>query len=299
MSFSQSVKNDLLSTPPKKGCCRRALLFGILALRGETSGDTVTLSLSGDALASFVKEELFRHYRVTPEICRTGGRAAHRMTFRQKAIAGYLRNVLDGGAIDALPFHLCSECKPAFFRGIFLAVGRIQPPEKAYHLELSAGERRQALADFLTSLGYPPKSTDRRKERLLYYKDNQSIGDLLSLIGQSKTTFEVIETVIKKQYRREAVRRANCETGNITKAVEASMKKIELLEALFASGKASHLPPELYETARLRLLHRDLSLSQLAMTMSPPITKSGLNHRIEKLTEMAEQLLRAGNERRK
>ncbi len=296
MSYTSDVKKELFLALPKKGCCRRALLFGIFALRALESLGAVTLSLSGDEMRSFVLRELCDHYAVTPSVTRSGGRSGYTLTFRQKAIAAYVEGLSCGSPIDRLPFKLCDECKTAFLRGIFFAAGRVQNPEHTYHLEFSAGERRQALASFLSELGYPPKSTDRRKEKLLYYKDNQSVGDLLSMIGLSRAAFLVINTAIEKQYRCEASRRANCETGNIKKAVEASLQKIELLEALFASGKASHLPPELYETARLRLEYRDLSLSQLAMQMSPPITKSGLNHRLEKLTEMAKQLLHAGNE---
>ena len=110
-------------------------------------------------------------------------------------------------------------------------------------------------------------------------------------IGCSSAAFGVINQVIENEYRSAAERRSNCETGNIARAVSASMKQIEVLLELQERNKLSLLPPELYETARMRLENRDMSLTQLASLMSPPISKSGLNHRLTKILELSKQLL--------
>ena len=110
-------------------------------------------------------------------------------------------------------------------------------------------------------------------------------------IGCSGAAFGIINQVIENEYRSAAERRANCETGNIARAVGASMRQIEVLEELEKRNKLALLPPELYETARMRLENRDMSLTQLASLMSPPISKSGLNHRLSKIMELAKQML--------
>ncbi len=294
MSYSSEIKEALLSRLPKKACCRRSMLFAAFFARGSAKDGILTLSAAGEGYLAFLKEEITAVYHKAPTLSRRAGRSAFLLSFAARQGEDYLSKIDRDAACNpftALPYKPCDACKTAFLSGIFLACGRIQPPEKAYHLEFSIGERRDKLALFLSSLGYPPRSVDRREERLLYYKDNATIGDLSVMIGLPSVGYDLVNAYIMRGYRRDAVRRANCETGNITRAVESSMRQIDILTRLFRSGKASLLPPELYETAKLRLENSELSLARLAAITSPPITKSGLHHRLEKIMELAERLL--------
>ena len=292
MSYTEELKEALLSLPVKAPCCKRALLLGMLAVRAKSDADEISLSLDGEALVDFavslIRSQLGREATVKKNAYRA---SSFTLTFRSHA-ASEMLSQLNEKPLSEIQAKACENCKLMLLRGIFLASGRVTDPTKALHLEFSCGENRDAVAFFLSDgFDFPPKAAERRNEKLIYYKSNSAVSELLMLIGCSNAGFDVINRMIENEYRMEASRRANCETGNIAKAVKASMKQIEMIERLEAANKLSFLPPELMETAKFRLLHRDLSLTQLASAMTPPISKSGLNHRLTKIMELAKQFL--------
>lgn len=291
MSYVSAVRETLLSLPLKAPCCRKALIVGMLAVRGSANDDTVTLTLNESVLmlaknlikTCFGREATLQKKRY--------GRGLSELSFSSHS-ASVLLSEMDEKPLRLVLQKSCDSCSAMLLRGIFLASGRITDPEREYHLEFSAGERVEAVSRFLAEiLGIEPKYTERKGERLLYYKTNAAISEVLMLIGSTNAAFGVINQAIEGEYRSAAERRANCETGNIARAVGASMRQIEVLLQLEKKNKLSLLPPELYETARMRLENRDMSLTQLASLMSPPISKSGLNHRLTKIMELAKQLL--------
>lgn len=293
MSYTDSVKEALLSLPTKSSCCRRAVLCGILAARGQILSETeCRILIERDPLAE-TTERLIREQfgRETVKEKRPHGKEAYALSFSSPSAVNILRES-EALPLSSLKGLRCSECKNALLRGIFLAAGRISDPEKSYHLELSFSRPKENVAAFLSELGYTPKYAQRRREHLLYYKDNAVIAEFLSHCGAAKAGFECINAMIKKQYRSDAGRRANCETGNIAKAVEASMRQTEAIKRLKERNLLSSLPSELILTAEYKLAYQDLPLSQLAAIMTPPITKSGLSHRLSKIEEIAKNLLK-------
>ena len=291
MSYVTAVREALTDLPVKTPCCRKALIVGMMAVRGAADGETVTLVLNGAVLPlaqNLVKSCFGRAATVQKK---RFGRGLSELSFSSRSAAELLRE-MDEKPLKDLLQKSCPSCLTMLLRGIFLASGRITDPKKDYHLEFSVGEKKEKIAEFLFDiLGYPPKYTERKGERLLYYKNNAAVSEALMQIGCSSAAFGVINQVIENEYRSAAERRSNCETGNIARAVSASMKQIEVLLELQERNKLSLLPPELYETARMRLENRDMSLTQLASLMSPPISKSGLNHRLTKILELSKQLL--------
>lgn len=291
MSFTAVVKNELCSEMPKKPCCRRSLLLGLLFVRGRAERERVELPLFEECVLQTAE-------RLIQEQC---GRESRRvrlpnapgifLSFSSSAMARFLH---DRGTVppDHLPDdHACPACQGAFLRGLFLSCGSVSDPRKASRLEFSCGEWQAILGAFLASLGFSPRTAHRRKEQLLYFRDSTSIEDMLTYLGAKQANFTFIDGEIERNIRNEANRQANCDASNINKSIAASAAQVEIIRRLIEKNKLSFLPPELEETARERLAHTDLSIGQLAAIMRPPLTKSGLNHRLTKIQQMGRQLL--------
>ena len=183
-------------------------------------------------------------------------------------------------------------CRASFLRGCFFAGGSITDPSKRYHLELT-GSHLQAsreLEVLLRESGYPPKSVTRNGSVVTYFKQSDQIEDFLTLIGAPVAAMHIMSTKLEKGIRNSVNRRLNCDSANLDKAVEAAQSQGAAIRRLEAAGRLKDLPDKLRETAALRLEYPELSLSELAETFDPPVTKSCLNHRLRKLVELAEGL---------
>ncbi len=292
MTFLDTIKNEITEGAPKKPCCRRRMLFGLLAARGSVAEDGgVRLRLSHKATVALA-EHLIREQmgRVAEKLPTSHGGRSTLLGFESPAARKYLEELDTQSLIPSTP-KPCSACASAFLRGVFLAAGRITDPAKAYHLELSLGERAKTFLPFFAEeYGVTPAAFVRRSEQLLYFKDSSVIEDVLTLLGINDAAFLFMNRKIEKQFRNEANRRTNCEAGNITRAVNAAAKTLDVLRRMDASGTISLLPEELADIARLRLSYPEASLSQLAALTTPPLTKSGVNHRLQKIMEMAEKI---------
>ncbi len=289
MSYTTELKRSLVEKEIKKKCCRRALLYGILASRGEVSGDTVSLSLESGVAAFFAKETGAKQQYSSKK--RTNGTSHHPRTRLSLVSASAVEYMSKNGLFCPSFAKPCDHCMAHFMRGIFLSVGRMADYQKLYRLEFSAGDKTDALAELLTDTIGEPKRTRRRNEELLYYKTNAAICDFLAYIGAEATAFALINDYIEAGYRNAANRRANCEAHNIEKSVVASMQLVHLIRRLIDEEKFSRLPDELQETARLRVEHPSASLSAIGSWCTPPVSKSGNNHRLEKIERLAKECL--------
>ena len=162
-------------------------------------------------------------------------------------------------------------------------------PQKRYHLELAtshvqAGREVEAL---LRDMGFEPKNVMRQGSFVTYFKSSEHIADLLTLIGAPGRALEIVSAKIEKEMRNTVNRRVNCDAANLDKTVMAAYEQVEAFTRLTESGAIGELPVKLQEVAVARLLQPELTLSELAATFDPPLTKSCLNHRIRKLMEIA------------
>lgn len=291
MSFSSTVKEELCALPMKRQCCRRALLLGAMAARADLVGDRLRLRVGGDALHTLLSHLVTEQFGRDPVLRqRQDAVAARALSFSSPAAASALTDLLSAPDGAQVP-EKCPGCRPAFLRGVFLAAGRLSDPEKGYLLELSCGDRRDFIHRVLLSCGFSPKSADRRRERLLYFRDSTAIEDILTYMGATQATFSIMDSKIAREMRNDANRQANCDANNIGKTISAAQRQVDIIRRLRDENKLSFLPQELVNTALARLEHSDLSLGQLAAVVSPPMTKSGLNHRLAKIMEYAEGLL--------
>ena len=190
----------------------------------------------------------------------------------------------------ALP--VCPNCRKAFLRGLFLSGGSISDPKDAYHLEIAMSEEDMASAAremaALENIFF--KYVKRRKKHVLYLKSSEQIEDFLYYIHAEKISFDLMETKIIKEVRNNANRVTNFESANLEKTSNASAKQIEAVKAIMKKGAFESMPDELKQTARLRLKHIELSMREIGEISSPPVSKSGMLHRMQKIINIAKEL---------
>ena len=294
MSFSQDQKQDIIDQSVKASCCKRALVQGVLVARGYIDGDRISISVDSTDTADFIKTIILDVYSKSAEevISSSGGRR-RLLSFDAKSAAKYIMG-LEEGSITF--FEKCPLCLSFFLKGIFLAAGRVSDPMKQYSLEFSVGSRAEMLRDYLSSLSFTPRISVKKNETVVYFRNSTTLEEFFALANMNQTAFDIMNAKINGELRNTANRIANCETNNIDRAVSASISQITLIEELVERGLISLLPEELERTARFRMENRDMSLSQLAGAITPPISKSGLSHRLKKITEMAENILKGNLE---
>ena len=183
-------------------------------------------------------------------------------------------------------------CQRAFLRGAFLSVGSISDPAKGYHLEFVCTDSAKAgqLQGVLQGFGIEGKIVFRKKYNVVYLKESECIVDILNVCEAHVALMEFENLRILKEMRNSINRRVNCEAANITKTVNAATRQIEDIEYILKCGAMGRLPDNLRETAEVRLEYPDVSLKELGEYMNPPVGKSGVNHRLRRLSEFAEKL---------
>lgn len=289
MAFLNEMKAEICSGIDKKVCCRRMVLFGILAARGKMEeGDAVSFRISDENAAALalklIGEQFGRQVETLPQ--KHGGRL-HSFLFHSFSARKFIAE-LETRFLCRPLVRNCEKCADAFLKGVFLAAGHITDPEKAYHLELSLGDRAEAFLPLLErEYGIRMRTAHRRAETLLYVKDSGTLEEFMARLGLNDAVFRFINCKIEKQFRNEVNRRTNCEASNINRAVGASARVLAAATALEKENLLSTLPPEVEAATRLRLANPEASLAQLAALSSPPLTKSGMNHRMNKMMQYA------------
>ncbi len=291
MSFSGDVKDELVRFENDARHCQIAELAAILMYAGLIKTDDLGATHIEVAMDDLVMQRchmlldrLFGQQFFTEE------------QFIQDA--NHVRKVLQmikHGSDDLLVNPLLIKsfcCKRAFLRGAFLSVGSMSNPEKAYHLEYVCVDTQQAaqLIDILLVYGIHAKTVVRKKYQVVYIKESEEIVELLNVIGAHISLMKLENLRIFKDMRNSINRRVNCETANITKTVNAATKQITDIQYIKEHYGFDNLKDNLRQVAELRLEYPDAALKELGEYLSPPVGKSGVNHRLRKLSELAEKL---------
>ena len=185
-----------------------------------------------------------------------------------------------------------SCCKRAFLRGAFLASGSMSHPEKSYHIEFVCAIQKKAgqIRALINSFGLEAKVILRKNSYVVYLKEGAQIVDLLNIMEASVALMEMENVRILKEMRNSVNRQVNCETANINKTVSASMKQVADIQYIQDMIGLNELPENLREIAKIRVAHPNASLKELGDLLTEPLGKSGVNHRLRKLGEIAEEL---------
>ena len=183
-------------------------------------------------------------------------------------------------------------CRRAFIRGAFLAAGSISDPEKFYHFEIvcAAEAKAEQLREIMSTFQLDAKIVKRKKYYVVYIKEGSQIVDVLNVMEAPVSLMELENIRILKEMRNSVNRQVNCETANINKTVAASVKQIRDIEYIRDTIGFESLPENLEQMAQARLLKPDATLKELGEALDPPVGKSGVNHRLRRLSEIAEKL---------
>lgn len=183
-------------------------------------------------------------------------------------------------------------CKRAFLRGAFLAAGSMSDPNKAYHFEIVCTARNMAeqLRQMMCSFSMDAKIVARKKMHVVYLKEGSQIVDMLNIMGAHVSLLELENVRVLKEMRNSVNRQVNCETANLNKTVSAAVKQVADIYDIQNTIGLDKLPEALQEIAVLRLEHQDASLKELGEMLSRPVGKSGVNHRLRKLGEIADKV---------
>ena len=305
MSFSNTIRDELGELPIKPLCCRRAFLYGLL-YGACVDGDTITANYS------VAKDAAFQPYEQAVHLIRTlfsreaevnhHTRGAHRyasVSFSFKKASEHLFTLArlpeEEAECETLPRVLefkCDGCSVHFLRGLFLACGTVNDPAKSYHLEikLPLDGRVEPIRILLAEAGYEMGMTNRLGMIGLFCKSGGIIQEFLAYIGATTSVFEFFNAQIERSIRNDENRATNCVAENISRAIRTGAKQFAAIEYLEEHNLMAALPEDLQFTARLRLNNPDITLAELAELHFPPITKSGLHHRLEKIMAFYEKM---------
>lgn len=185
-------------------------------------------------------------------------------------------------------------CQRAYLRGAYLAIGSMSDPEKSYHLEFVCNTPEQALQLQKVVQGFDieAKIIERKRHFVVYLKEGSGIVDLLNVMEATVSLMELENLRIVKEMRNSINRRVNCEAANITKTVNASSRQVEDILLIQRKTGLKNLPDNLREMAEIRLEYPEAALKELGQYLEPPVGKSGVNHRLRKLSEIADRMRR-------
>lgn len=315
MSFSGEVKEELSRQFHKSRHCQIAEIAAILSFVGrleEVQGQkilhvyTENLSL---ARKYFVLMRKTFHANVRIAVRQNVYLHKSRIFVISLVMPDEIRKVLlavkwqnekgedirNGGVVNRLLVqNTC--CRRAFIRGAFLSAGSMSDPEKSYHLEFVCSEQQKAehLREIVNSFGMDAKIVLRKKSYVVYLKEGSQIVDMLNIMEAHVALMNLENVRILKEMRNSVNRQVNCETANINKTVSAAVKQVEDINYIKSVRGLDSLSDNLREIALLRLEYPEAALKELGTYLEPPVGKSGVNHRLRKLCEIAEDLRQSG-----
>ncbi|MBQ8129781.1 MAG: DNA-binding protein WhiA [Clostridia bacterium] len=305
MSYSSEAKEELCRVVPESICCNLAELSGIVCAAGSVflrggGRRRLAVETENEAVAARCMQLMQSVFDVQPALvtrtqARLGGRRVSRVVLEGEEASFVMEGCgIELGQRRVVPRDVVARkcCRRAFVRGVFLACGSVTDPEKEYHLEFVLDDEVFAgsLARHIGKFGLNAKVGTRRRMSLVYLKGQSDITDMLSLMGAQSARFAMEDAFIRKGFRNNANRAVNCDSANLTRAVAAAERQTEAIRTVLAARGRGNLPDALLEIAELRLQNPECSLEELGQMCSPPLTKSGVNHRLQRLLKMAEGL---------
>ena len=290
MSFSGEVKKELAKRMNPARHCQIAELAALMNFcgaygrsRGESGGKagyTLGFQTENEAVARKGFTLLKKTYNIDTD-----------RILDEEELQGLLAKL--GSPEEPVSSLLIKNscCRRAFLRGAFLAIGSMSDPTKGYHLEFDCTDERKArqLQEAIRSFDIESKIILRKKYHVVYLKEGSGIVDLLNVCEAPVSLMNLENMRILKEMRNSVNRRVNCETANIAKTVTASARQVEDIEFLRTHYGFQNLPEPLRRMAEMRLEYPDAPLKELGERFDPPLGKSGVNHRLRRLSELAEK----------
>ncbi len=306
VSFAAQTKKEL-TLLENDDCCARAELSSLIRMNGsvQISGGRVILDISTEnaAIARRIYLLLKRLFQVHTELLVRKKMRLKKNNIYMVRVPLQVQEILSELCIVSEGFQFTpgidkkiirnSCCKRAYLRGAFLAGGSVNNPEgSSYHLEIASmyEEHCRALVDLANKFDLNARFIERKKGYVFYLKEGEKIIDFLSLIGAHQALLRFEDVRIMKDMRNSVNRIVNCETANLNKTIGAAVRQIENIRLLEREVGLASLPDKLREVAEIRLKHPDINLKEVGEMLKGNVSKSGVNHRLRKIDEMAEKL---------
>ena len=290
MSFSGKIKEELAQHYAKARHCNLAELSALVHMSGSFEKDgygscILKLHTENDGVARKCFTLLGKTFNISTDI-------AIRRNTAKGSCSYYIR--AKGEELLAVENVIVQAvcCKRAYIRGAFIASGSMSDPDKSYHFEIVCGTLKQAeyLRNMINSFEMDAKIVKRKKSYVVYLKEGSQIVDVLNIMEAHVALLELENVRIMKEMRNTVNRKVNCETANINKTVSASVRQMEDIIYIRVTIGFDKLPDGLKDVALTRLKYPDATLKELGGLLENPIGKSGVNHRLRKLSEIAEKL---------
>ena len=299
VTFSAGAKAEICRGSVNKRCCALAQCYGILLFCNSFSAEGIKIITESRDFALLLPKLFKKAFAVcfdsVPDLD-AGGKLIYQITDAAK-----IRTVMTAYGFepaDTLSLHINLAaveddcCKGAFLRGAFLAGGSVTDPAKGYHLELATTHHsvaREGYALVQEVLGFYPKSVARGGAQVLYLKNSEQISDLLTYLGAHVSAMGIMEARLEKELNNKVNRRCNCDDANTSKVVEAAQEQLAAIRIIRERGMFEGLPAKLQQAALAREANPELSLTDLAAMMEPPITKPAMSHRLKKRVQLAKE----------
>ncbi len=310
MSFSSDVKEELEKKIDSAKHCQIAEIAAIMALNGNISWQSdgtieILVTTENSMVANKFVVLLEKAFRIDKDKCRMDyeGKKNSIINIRitdQICVAKILMAIKwSDGAMEVIQPEFIHSlivqkecCKRAFIRGAFLAAGSISDPNKFYHFEIVCGceEDAESLKGLLEFFKLDAKVIQRKKNYVVYLKEGNNITDVLNICGAYVSQMYLYNVMILKGMRNDVNRKVNCETANLNKTVEAAVKQIRDIEFVRDTIGLENLSDGLRDVAYLRLDNPDMNLKSLGEMLRPAVGKSGVNHRLRKISQIADEL---------
>lgn len=317
MSFSSKTKNELSRIETNEKCCQIAELAALIRMSGslQISGNgkiNIKFSTENAAIARRIFTLLKSVYKVNTEVMvRKNKQLKKNNSYLMIVNNAYdtEKILYDTGVLKRdkenlfkisykIPKKIIKNrcCKRSYLRGAFLGGGSLSNPEKTYHLEFvtHSEEHSEDLSKLINEFGLNSKIVTRKENYVVYLKEGEQIVDLLNIIGAHSALLKLEDIRILKEVRNNINRIVNCETANLEKTINASIRQINNIQYIDKVKGIDYLPESLRDIARLRVTHTEASLKELGMMLCPPVGKSGVNHRLRKIEQIAEDLKERG-----
>ncbi|PZE19312.1 DNA-binding protein WhiA [Paenibacillus xerothermodurans] len=306
MSFASQTKKEL-TLIQSDVCCEIAELSALIRMNGavQLTNQRIVLDISTEnaAIARRIYTLLKKKFQVHTELLvrkkmrlKKNNVYIVRVPHQVQLILSELHIVSEGflftpGIKEAIIQESC--CKRAYLRGAFLAGGSVNNPEgSSYHLEISSmyEEHCQGLCTLANEFDLNARCIERKKGFVLYIKEGEKIIEFLSLIGAHQALLRFEDVRIMKDMRNSVNRLVNCETANLNKTIGAAVRQIDNIRLLEKEIGLENLPEKLREVAEIRMKHPDMNLKEVGDLLKGNVSKSGVNHRLRKIDELAEKI---------
>lgn len=305
MSFSKETKQELCNAPVFTKEQKIAIVYGMVLFARIFTASNISFSTESRPTAVLYSQQLSSLTNTIVDVNvklthRGGEKNIYHLSVPDKAdcqtiydFFGHTNNQpnlrINRANIDG------DECIGYFLRGAFLTCGNVSSPEKDYHLEFVVPHKKLAadlekLISEIREMNIEPKTVRRKGNYIVYLKGCENITDMLTYIGGQMSSLEIIQSQILKSVRNSVNRKTNSEMANLNKTAEAAAKQLHAIQLIKEKKGLESLSDDLKEVAEIRLEHPEYNLRELGAALKNPISRSGVNHRIQRIFEIAEDL---------